>query len=362
MRLCLGEENSKESQPAWASVDDIDRRRAAGVHDEHAAAGLDAVIARMRRMRQRRAARFVVGEQRQQLIGRRRPHAVEMRERPVGMAEEAQHRHHAVDGVEERLRRRDIARCEQLAQRQELEQQLDHGAGIAADMAAVGKDLPLDLPAQTLGGGFDVARLPGDAERRVGERDGRLHAPDAAMGVADGVAQIAHLAHQAAQEAPVEPHIGVLQHQGRLAEPGDDAPRQYVGPPCQRVPRALQRDPFVDQRAPIGAGDAGLGGTQMAQPVETEQRRRPFLRRRLHLEHRAAVADDDFAGEGEAAGIDFVGEGRIGGAQVLRRDQEPVVLEPAKRQGQQRVAVEASGQPAHRTAQREPGQPCMVRD
>ena len=43
-----------------------------------------------------------------------------------------------------------------------------------------------------------------------------------------------------------------------------------------RVPGALQRDPFVDQRAGIGAGDAGFGGAQMAQPAEAQQRRSPI--------------------------------------------------------------------------------------
>ena len=59
---------------------------------------------------------------------------------------------------------------------------------------------------------------------------------NAAPGVARGVAQIAHLPHQAAQEAPVERGVGVLQDQGRLAEPGDDAPRQHVRPPAEPVP------------------------------------------------------------------------------------------------------------------------------
>ena len=99
------------------------------------------------------------------------------------------------------------------------------------------------------------------------------------------------------------------------------------GAPGERMPRALQRDPFVDQRAGIGAGDAGFGGAQMAQPAEAQQRRRPFVGRRLHLENRAAVADHDFAGEGEAAGIDFGRARGVGGAQILRRDQQPVGLE-----------------------------------
>ena len=96
------------------------------------------------------------------------------------------------------------------------------------------------------------------------------------------------------------------------------------GPPGERMPGALKRDPFVDQRARIGAGDAEIGGAQMAQPGKPQQRRRPFVRRRLHLEDRAAVADHDLAGEGEAAGIDLGGARGVGGAQLLRRDQQPV--------------------------------------
>src|SRR5580658_3474923 len=75
---------------------------------------------------------------------------------------------------------------------------------IAADMAAVGKDLPVDLLFQPFGRGFDVTRLAGDAQRGVTERNGRLHAGNATMRVTRGMAQIAHLADQAAQETPVE--------------------------------------------------------------------------------------------------------------------------------------------------------------
>ena len=117
----------------------------AGIHQQQQVLGFDALIAGMLRVRDRRAARIVVGEQRREQIGRRRAHAVEEREIAVAVPEEAQHRHHAVDGVEQRRRRRDIARGEGLAQRQQVEQQLDQGAGIAADVAAVGEDLPLEL-------------------------------------------------------------------------------------------------------------------------------------------------------------------------------------------------------------------------
>ena len=124
---------------------DRERRRAAGIHQDDGAGGFDALIAGMRRVGDRRAAGVVIGEDGGEQVGRRRPHAVEQREIAVAMPEEAQHRHHAVDGVEQRRRRRDVARREHLAQRQEIEQQLDQRARIAADMAAVGQDLPLEL-------------------------------------------------------------------------------------------------------------------------------------------------------------------------------------------------------------------------
>ena len=95
--------------------------------------------------------------------------------------------------------------------------------------------------------------------------------------------------------------------------------------------RAVERDPFVDQRAGIGAGDAGFGGAQVPQPAEAEQRRRPFLGRRRDLERRAGVADHHLAGEDEAAGIDLARAGGVGGAQVLRRDQQPVGLAEGER-------------------------------
>ena len=68
-------------------------------------------------------------------------------------------------------------------------------------------------------------------------------------------AQIAHLPRQAADEAAVEARVGILQDERRLAEPAQDAARENVGAPAERMPAALQVDPVVDQRAGIGAGD-----------------------------------------------------------------------------------------------------------
>ena len=109
--------------------------------------------------------------------------------------------------------------------------------------------------------------------------------------------------------------------------------RQAIGcqPPCSVIHSS------TSARA-LARVIAEFGRAQMAQPAEAEQRVGPFLRRRRHLERRAAVADHDLAGEGEPAGIDFARAGRIGGAQVLRRDHQPVGLA-----GQERPAATADG-------------------
>ena len=144
------------------------RRTAAGVHQHQRAGALQALIAGMGRIRERRAAGIVIGQDGGQNIGLRGPHAVEQCEVSVAVPEEAQHRHHAIDGVEQRQRRRDVARGERGAQRQEIDQQFDERARIAADVAAVGQDLPRQLFRQPLGGGADVTLLaaPCTARRR----------------------------------------------------------------------------------------------------------------------------------------------------------------------------------------------------
>ena len=51
------------------------------------------------------------------------------------------------------------------------------------------------------------------------------------------------------------------------------------------------------------------------------------------------VADHDLAGEDEAAGIDLARAGGVGGAQILRRDQQPVGRAGTERQAHERMAV-----------------------
>ncbi len=240
------------------------------------------------------------------------------------MAEEAQHRHHAVDGVEQRRRRGDVSCGKGLAQRQEVAEQLDQRAGVARDVPAVGQDLPLQLVRQFARGAADVLGLVGQAQRGVAQCDQHLQPWHAVADVDHGVAQIADLARQAAQVTPIELAVGVAEHQRRLRQQRDHAARQHVGSPLQRPLARLVRHPVVDQRARIGAGQRGIGGAQMTQPAEAEQRDFPVFRGRIEVEDRAAVAGDDLAGEHEAPGIDLGGAGGVRRTQIVRGDGEAV--------------------------------------
>ena len=278
------------------------------------------------------------------------------------MPEETQHRHHAIDGVEQRRRRRHVAGGERLLERQEIEQELDQSRGIAADVAAVRQDLPLQLLHQPPAHRLEHAGLAGDAQRRIGQRGHGLQPRQPVARARKRAAQITDLAREVANEAPIECGLGFLQHQRRLRQPRDDAPRHDLRPPRQRIPGPLQRDPLRHQRAGVRPGDAGIGGAQMPQPAEAEQHVRPFVGRRVHFERRAAVADHDLAREGETPGVDLARPGRIGGAQVLRRDQQAVGAGRKEVPAKQRVSVEPGQEGAERAARRKQREPRTLDD
>ena len=202
-----------------------------------------------------------------------------------------------------------------------------------------------------------VCDLLGHAQRRIGERDPRLQPRHAVARVAGGAAQIAHLPGQAAQEPAVEPHVGVVEDQRRLAEPGDDAARHDLGLPGDRVPgpcSAIHSSTSARALARVMAESAARRWRSQPKPSSDVG---PFLRRRRHLERRAAVADHDLAGEREAAGIDFAGAGRVGGAQILRRDDEAVGLARASDHCASGWTVRPAPSDVEPAAQRQPGQP-----
>ena len=229
--------------------------------------------------------------------------------------------------------RRNVARGKCLTQRQQVEQQFDQRAGIAARVPAIGKNLPFEVGNQMTGRARQMTHLPGDAECRIGQRGMRLQSRHAIWRVLGGAAQKLHLLVQAAQKAPIKLRIRFIENERRLRQPRHDPPRQDFRLPGLRIPRTLQADPFIDQGAGVGARDSGVGSAQVAQPAEAEQGFGPFLRRLHHLERRAPVADHDLAGKGEAAAIDFRRARRIGRAKVLRSNHKPVAAPRQCRQG-----------------------------
>ena len=227
-----------------------------------------------------------------------------MREAAVALPEEAEHRHHAVDRRKEDARRLDAAGGEGLAERQEVDEDFEDGAGVAADVAAVGQDLADQFEVEPAGRLLEEARLVGHRQRGGGERDHDAQPRQAGRAVIGDAAKIADLPGQRAHEAAVEGEVAAVEDERRLRQPGDDAAGDDLRLPGDRVVRRAIADPFVDEAARIRARERHVGGAQMAQPAEAVQLARPVLARRLDVEDREAVDVDAVAGEDEAAGID----------------------------------------------------------
>ena len=313
----------------WLPLDssnDTERRHRSGVHQHDGAAGVDALVAGVGGVVDRRATGIVIGGEGGDLVGVGGAHAVEVREGAVGVAEEAQHRHHAVDGGHQGRRRRQAACRVGLAQRQQVGQELDDHGRIAADVAAVGQDLAAEFLLEPACRLADEAGLVVDRQGKGGDGDGGEELGIALGGVEEPRPQAAHLAHQRTQEAAVEAAIGRFQNERRLGDPGQHAlGDDLAGKGHGRRPR-LAADPVGHQRPGVLAGEGVVGGAQMAQPAEAVQIVLPGRRRRRHVEGRAAAGIDDLAGEGEDAGVDVGGDGGVGGADVLRGDDQPFRL------------------------------------
>ena len=106
------------------------------------------------------------------MVGGGDPHAVEMRQRAVAVAEQPHHRQHPVDGVQQGLGRVDLAAGEHLAQRQQIEQQVHQHARIAAGMPAIGEDLAIQFAGEKPGRAAQRLLEPLAAKARIAERDG----------------------------------------------------------------------------------------------------------------------------------------------------------------------------------------------
>ena len=191
-----------------------------------------------------------------------------------------------------------------LAQRQKVEQHFDQRARIAGDVAAVGKDLAVELVGELRVALAQWRGWPGMQSAAKVSAIRRLQRGTPSRHFERGATQVADLARQVAQEARGRT---ACRRRAAPAAPGcsHEMMRRATisGRQAIRMSGALQRDPFVDQRAGVGArrcsDSAARRWRSQPKPCSVVG---PFLGRRLDLERRAAVADHDLAGEGETAG------------------------------------------------------------
>ena len=130
------------------------------------------------------------------------------------------------------------ARGKALAQRQQVEQQLDEDGGVAAQMPAVGQDLALQLGGQQL---LRLRQLPlvaGDAQVGVDETD-QGEEPGIAVGrIAPGGREVGDLVGEACHDGGVALGLGAIEQQARMRQPGDDAAADDLGRPHVRAAAA----------------------------------------------------------------------------------------------------------------------------
>ena len=158
---------SRDRQPAQAAPASSSGGAAPASSEDHGLAALEARIAGADAALRRGGPALVVGQHGGQRIALGGAHAVEAGERAVAEPQVAQHPRHARHGREQGRVGGLAARGEALAQRQEIEQQLDEGGGVAARVSAVGQDLALELGREQL---LRLRQLAGRGRRCTGRR------------------------------------------------------------------------------------------------------------------------------------------------------------------------------------------------
>ena len=265
---------------------------------------------------------LVVDQHRGEMVRIRSPHAVEQREPSVRMAQGAQEGERAVDRPQQRPRRLQAAAGVELPQREQVEQELEELPRVAAHRAAVGKDLGVELARENSRRPAQKRTVALAGQAREGERDRGDQAAVGPGGPGRVALQLPHRPPHRAQEAVVEGVVGPVQEKGRLAQVGDQPPGQDGGVAGEAPVAVTFELELVDEGAGVGGGERRVGGAQMAQPAEAEQDLAPGARGQPELEGRAAARGERPAREHEGAGVKVRGHRRVGGAQVLRREEE----------------------------------------
>ena len=247
------------------------RRRRAAIDDHRGAAGLQAMEAALgQRDRQLAAAprprQHMVDQRAGLLLG-----AVELGEAEIAVAEEAQHRGHALDRGGERGGRLRLGGLQQGADVDQVLQRRQVRQRAALGVAAVGQHLAGELLRQEAQHAVEVGRLVRQRHRHRGQalQRGQRAAVHLLGGQRGG--QAARIGDQPRHQLLAERVVGGGGEEVVMAEPGGDARADHVRAMRDRVQRR-RGDPLADQGA--GAQQRGRGAdlAQVAQPGEAVRR------------------------------------------------------------------------------------------
>ena len=224
-----------------------------------------------------------------------------MQVRPV--AQEAQHRRHAVDGLGQAGRQLDLGGAEGGADVDQLAQDHQVGGGIARNVAAVGQYLMGDLALEQAPGlgvaGFGVGQHQSAEDQPLdgGDQLGALQV------AGHDSAQMAGLAAEAVEDAGAEALFGAGAVKVVQTDPVGDAAAGEKGRPGIAMPDGVTAGPAIDQRAGGPPGLVAAQRPEVAQPVEGVQSGIPGVACTLGLPeglgHRRGFEGQGLTGEGE---------------------------------------------------------------
>ena len=224
--------------------------------------------------------------------------AVKEGEPAVRVAEGAKDRCHALDRPGDRRRRRlgddgeGGAHIDEIAQYGQLRRR------IAADMAAVGEDLLVDLADELIERAIQVADAEGDGGGNPAEDDGERRR--FALTFAGHPLQVARLRAGGAEEAEAESRFGAAQEKVRGGEPVGEAAAEHRRLPSRRRPAPVGGKPAPRQRPRPRPSRLAAEAAQIDEPAELvhplgQHRPRRQRRPRHRSEREAAAAEEEAA-------------------------------------------------------------------
>ena len=166
--------------------------------------------------------------------------------------------------------------------------------------------------------------MPGDAQ--IGERqcNERQQPRMAGRHVAPCGGEVVGLRAEAVGDDVERALVGAFQQQVGVRQPGDHAPSAHRGVEAAGARGAAMAGPVDSERPCHLARFRIFDRIEMPQPAEAVEGARPPVARRPDVERRAATEIGGAAGEAELAEFQFAPEAGVGGAQILRHDEQLV--------------------------------------